>query len=402
MLGRAAVDDFSEPMQPHREPTPPKPSMRSLAVGQLLCQYGDPPGPMYIILSGSLTVYRPNPKRPYENLELAQLGPGAVVGEVAPILGQLRSASVRALEASTLLVVPVNQLSVLGKLQAPFVRVIVRALHERAGLSVAEITALTSTWGVEVPDLPRLLSEDDAKDQPSVAAAPPGPTALYSKTVTCPLCQTDFATQVVRLNKDQPLKQESDFHQTYDVAFNPYDYEPWVCPTDLYAALPADFLQLTDDQREPVAAAIEALVGRDWGGERPDFSGARTLGLRERALQIAMVVCQVRAALPLRTAAVQHRLAWCGRERQDTLRERFWLTEALKSYSAAHEQGAGASAKDEIRIEYLCGELALRLGERTRAYTWFAQALLHPGLKAHPMWARMIRAQISEAREIEN
>src|ERR1700681_5107394 len=124
------------PMQPHRrEETLPKPSMRSLAVGQLLCQFGDPPGPMYIILSGKLIVYRPNPKRPYENLELAQLGPGAVVGEVAPILGQLRSASVRAIDASTLLTVPVDQLGTLAKLQAPLARVIVQALHERAGLS---------------------------------------------------------------------------------------------------------------------------------------------------------------------------------------------------------------------------------------------------------------------------
>src|SRR3982074_3371632 len=87
-------------MQPYtRLPTPPKPSMRTLAVGQLLCQFGDPPGPLHGILAGKLLVYRPKPTRPNENIELAQLGPGAVVGEVAPILGQLRSASVRALEA---------------------------------------------------------------------------------------------------------------------------------------------------------------------------------------------------------------------------------------------------------------------------------------------------------------
>ena len=399
MLARGVVDDSSDPMQPHsRDETLPKPSLRSLAAGQLLCQFGDPPGPMYVILAGKLIVYRPNPRRPYENMELAQLGPGAVVGEVAPILGQLRSASVRAVEASQLLVVPVNQLSVLGKLQAPFVRVVVRALHERAGLSATELTALADTWGVEVPDLTVLLAADEDSPRPAEAAPAPGTTAVYAKMVTCPICQTDFSTQVVRLNKDQPQKQESDFHQTYDKAFNPYDYEPWVCPIDLYAALPADFAPLTEDQREHVAEAIAEFVDRDWAGERPDFGGPRTLALRERALQIAQVVCQVRAAMPLRTAAVQHRLAWCARERQDDGAEQLWLAEALESYTAAHDQGAGASAKDEIRIEYLCGELALRLGDRARAQSWFTQALLHPGLKAHPMWARMIRAQISEAR----
>lgn len=389
------------PMHPQRrEPIAPKPSLRKLAAGQLLCQYGDPPGPMYVILTGKLIVYRPNPQRPYESVELAQLGPGAVVGEVAPILGQLRSASVRALEASQLLVIPVNQLGVLGKLQAPFVRVIVRALHDRAGLSATEISALAGTWGVEVPNLAKLLKDDTASPEPVPIAPAPGATALYSKTVPCPLCQADFSTQVVRLNKDQPLQQESDFHQTYDVTFNPYDYEPWVCPADLYAALPADFAQLTEDQREPVAAAIAEFVDRDWSGDPPDFGSDRSLALREQALQLALVVCKVRAAPPLRLAAVQHRLAWCARERQRSEVEQFWLSEALKSYSAAHEQGAGASAKDEIRIEYLCGELALRVGDRTLAYNWFSQALLHPGLKAHPMWARMIRAQIADAREL--
>jgi uncharacterized protein (DUF2225 family) len=392
-------------MQPHRrDPTSSKPSMRALAVGQLLCQYGDPPGPMYVILAGKLLVYRPNPKRPYENIELAQLGPGAVVGEVAPILGQLRSASVRAIEASTLLVVPVNEQGVLGKLQAPVIRVIVQALHERAGLSATEITALAGNWGVELPDLAALFrssTTQDTSDEPGLTAAQHSASALYSKTVTCPICQTAFPTQIVRLNKDQPLNQESDFHQTYDIAFNPYDYEPWVCPTDLYAALPADFTPLTDSQRELVPAAIEALVARDWGGERPDFSGDRTLALREQALQIALVVCRVRAALPLRTAAVLHRLAWCARERGDTVTEQVWLREALKSYSAAHEQGADVSAKDTLRVEYLCGELALRLGDRAGAYAWFAQGLQHPELKAHPMWARMIRAQLAEARTLE-
>jgi len=389
------------PMQSHHPAqTPPKPSMRSLAIGQLLCQFGDPPGPMYIILSGKLIVYRPNPKRPYENLELAQLGPGAVVGEAAPILGQLRSASVRALEASTLLVVPVNDLGVLARLQAPVIRVIVQALHERAGLSATEITALASRWGVELPDLTELFRVPDRAPSNSAVSASPTAAALYPKTVTCPICKTAFSTQVVRLNKDQPVQQESDFHQMYDAAFNPYDYEPWVCPTDLFTALPPDFTELTDDQRGRMPAAIEALVDREWHGQRADFSGDRTLALREQALQLALVVSRTRAALPLRTAAVLHRLAWCARERGDGAGEQAWLAEALKSYSAAHAQGADVSAKDTLRIEYLCGELALRLGDRVSAHQWFAQALQHPDLKAHPMWARMIRAQLAEARTL--
>ncbi len=342
-------------MQSHSRSSPqPKPSMRSLAAGQLLCQFGDPPGPLYIILSGKLRVYRPNLNRPNETIELAQLGPGAVVGEVAPILGQQRSASVRAIEASTLLAVPVDQLGTLTRLQAPLARVIVQALHERAGLSAAEISVLVGNLGIELPDLVGLLtSEDDRVHSADVAGSPHGADALYSKTVTCPTCDTAFSTQVVRLNKDRPVHQESDFHQIYEPGFNPYDYEPWVCPSDLFAALPADFRPVTEEHRERVPAAL---------------------------------------------AAVQHRLAWCARERKNTLAEQLWLTEALESYSAAHEQGAGASVKEELRIGYLCGELALRLGDQSGACTWFGQALLHPALKSHPMWQRLLHGQLDVAR----
>jgi uncharacterized protein (DUF2225 family) len=402
MLGPKRPMLFVTHMQPHsRGPKQQKPSMRSLAEGQLLCQFGDPPGPLYIILSGKLRVYRPNPNRPNENIELAHLGPGAVVGETAPILGQLRSASVRALEPSTLLSVPVDQLGVLTRAQAPLARVIVQALHQRAGLSATEIAVMVGNLGIQLPNLAGMLETEEVSDDtdpPGLADSPQGAEELYPKTVTCPICQVPFSTQIVRLNKDKPVGQDSDFHQIYETGFNPYDYEPWVCPNDLYAALPSDFTTLTNDQRERMPAAIAELVEGDWGGERPDFGGDRNLALREQALQIALVVGRVRSALPLRMAAVQHRLAWCARERGDTIAEQSWLKEALASYSAAHEQGEGASAKEELRLGYLCGELSLRLGDQRAARSWFGQTLLLPDLKAHPMWQRLLRGQLEMAR----
>src|ERR1041385_6530522 len=88
----------------------PKPHVRSLSVGEVLCTYGDPPGPLYIVISGKLLVHRPNPDRINVNMQLAQLGPGAIVGEMAGILGQPRTATVGALEETTVLEVPVDQL----------------------------------------------------------------------------------------------------------------------------------------------------------------------------------------------------------------------------------------------------------------------------------------------------
>jgi CRP-like cAMP-binding protein len=57
----------------------------------------------YIVLSGNVTVTRKQEK-------VVDLGPGAVIGEVAFFAGRLRNASVRTTEASELFAVPFGRL----------------------------------------------------------------------------------------------------------------------------------------------------------------------------------------------------------------------------------------------------------------------------------------------------
>ena len=74
------------------------PALKALTKGQVLCREGDPPGPLYVICSGSVRAYRRSRTEPEAIEELARLGPGDVVGELAPMLRQLRSATVQALD----------------------------------------------------------------------------------------------------------------------------------------------------------------------------------------------------------------------------------------------------------------------------------------------------------------
>ena len=75
-----------------------------------------------------------------------------------------------------------------------------------------------------------------------------------------------------------------------------------------------------------------------------------------------------------------------------------WLRRALDGYSAAYEQEDLGGAREELRVQYLCGELSLRLHDTHGAVTWFAQALRHPALKEHPAWERMLRDRHAVAR----
>ena len=69
-------------------------TLRCLCPGMLLVRQFDPSGPMYLILSGVVRVLRMTPGAP--PVELARLGEGDHVGEIAALLDVPRSASVEA------------------------------------------------------------------------------------------------------------------------------------------------------------------------------------------------------------------------------------------------------------------------------------------------------------------
>ena len=276
---------------PQSQATPPnaqKFDVRWLAAGQILCREGEAPGPLYVVCSGSVRVYRQAPDE--EVHELARLGPGAVIGELAPILNQPRSATVEAIEPTHIVEVPASELGVLARRQTGLLRVIAHALRERTGLSVGELQDFAGRLGLDLPEEALTHAADSAPVATRLPVPEHDKSVVYPKNVTCPACQTTFSALIFRPHKDQPSERASDFHQVYRTTFNPYDYEIWVCPTDLYAALPAEFGALTEAQKAAVEETVAQVVMNTWGGERPEFNADRTLDLREKALQLALAL----------------------------------------------------------------------------------------------------------------
>jgi uncharacterized protein (DUF2225 family) len=372
------------------------PTLKSLAEGEVLCREGDPPGPLYVILSGSVRAYRRSLSAPDAVDELATLGPGEVVGELGAMLQHVRNATVRATEATNLLEVPASQVCTLLRQNTSLARVLGEALKERAGLSLAEVQAIVQRQGALLT--PDLATGDEVDNCPRTFAVPAhDPANFYPKALTCPVCGARFSVLVVHVQKDQPSERGTDFHHSYRTAFNPYDYEVWVCPNDLYAALPGDFAEISSLQRPRVAEIVAAVVAA-WGGERPDFSVDRTFRLREQSLLLAVAQYRMRNVSALRLAAILHRLAWCARERGDTAAERTWLARALQAYSAAYNQDEMDNPKTVLRVLYLCGELNSRLGDQKAAIRWFSEGVQHPQINEHPHWERMLRERWSTVR----
>ena len=369
--------------------------IRKLVAGQVLMREGDPADAVYIIYAGQLRVYRRDLTTSGSMVDLALLGAGEIIGELGPILGRPRSASVQAIEPSEVLEIPASELLDVVQQHSGLLRVIDTALRDRSDLAATEIDALTAKLGLSLPPEPP-VTHAPAASLTCMPVPPHDPAVVYPKSVDCASCGMRFSALSVQPRRDQPAERESDFHNVYRSEHNPYDYEPWVCPNDLYAALPADFPDLADKHRLQVAPVVEGVVA---GWETlPEFNAERTFELRERALELTLALYAMRGLPKTRLAAVTHRLAWCARERGDAEAEKTWLARALEHYSAAYSEADLGDVKEDLRVQYLCGELSLRLGDATGAITWFAQALQHPRLKEYASWERMLREQWAIAR----
>jgi hypothetical protein len=140
-----------------------------VAPGHFVCHEGDPPGSAYVICSGRVRVFRRDLTNIGESVELAQLGTGAVTGELAPLLDQPRNASVQAIEPTQILEITPSQLSVVLRTQIGLQRVIAHALTERSGLTAGAIREPAAKLGVELSK--DVLPDEDPDSSHGIACA---------------------------------------------------------------------------------------------------------------------------------------------------------------------------------------------------------------------------------------
>ncbi len=370
--------------------------VKLVAPGSVLFRQGDPPGPMYIVQSGTLRVLRVSESG--SPRELARITRGGVVGELASILNQPRSATVEALASSELIELTPADMRALAAHSKTFARTIVATVASRTrdagvrGDSGRERDLTTAETGAGTVRERRTAAvlrppEHDAK------------RTLLRPTV-CPVCSTGFSAIHLRPTQDVPVATESDLHRVYRTAATPYDYAVTVCPTCLFAAVANEFeAPLTDDQRAQVANAVARVVRDRWQGERPEFNVDRTPDLRQSSLELALEQYRARGASAQRLASLQHQLAWSARDQGKDDLERDWLEIALASYKAALDSISDDSLSEELRLTYLCGELALRLGAPDEAQAWFWHVVRYPNTPKRGTWQRMARTGWEHARQ---
>ncbi len=80
-------------------------------------------------------------------------------------------------------------------------------------------------------------------------------SAIYQKTVKCPLCQREFKEPALKTSSLRILKRDSDDF-TYYKGETPYFYEVFLCNGCGYAAMSNDFNSLKDYQKEKILKNI--------------------------------------------------------------------------------------------------------------------------------------------------
>jgi CRP/FNR family cyclic AMP-dependent transcriptional regulator len=82
--------------------------MRTWGPGEILTLQGDPPSNMYVIFQGFVKITATNYRG--DNAPLAARGPAEIVGEMAPISGLRRTATIQAIDEVHALVIPRDRL----------------------------------------------------------------------------------------------------------------------------------------------------------------------------------------------------------------------------------------------------------------------------------------------------
>ncbi|MFN0250268.1 MAG: cyclic nucleotide-binding domain-containing protein [Kofleriaceae bacterium] len=99
----------------------------SLDTGSVLFREGDPGDALYVIVEGEVSVQAEGPPR----VEMARLGPGTFIGEVALLTDQVRSATVTAVQTSELLRIDRHTLSRVLANHGDVLRALLRFVRDR-------------------------------------------------------------------------------------------------------------------------------------------------------------------------------------------------------------------------------------------------------------------------------
>ena len=209
---------------------------------------------------------------------------------------------------------------------------------------------------------------------------------IFEKTFTCPVCDKEFKSKLVRTGKVKLVGSDSDLRPRYQHV-DSLKYDAVVCPNCGYAALNRFFTFMTSAQARLIRENISVnFRGLNEGEDILTYDEAIT---RHKLALVNAVVKRGKASEKAYTCL---KLAWLHRGKAETLPEETPDREAQKKELKAQEKEFLLNAyegfvdafskesfpmcgMDETTITYLTADLARQVGKYDEALRMIARVL---------------------------
>ena len=239
------------------------------------------------------------------------------------------------------------------------------------------------------------IFEEEKKPEQQAAEAPKieEKDLIYDKTFTCPVCDKEFSSKIMKSGKAKLLGTDSDLRAKYE-GIDPVKYDVELCPHCGYAALGRYFTGLTSTQAKMIREKVSAKVQiHSYEGETYSYEHAM-----ER-YKLALVCAVVKHARASEKAYICLKSAWLLRGWAESLKEsgeaeektiaaleqqeNEYLQNVYKGFVEARQsESFPMCGMDEITVDYLLAVLATRFKKFDIASRMVASILASPSANA--------------------
>ena len=218
---------------------------------------------------------------------------------------------------------------------------------------------------------------------------------FYEKKMTCIFCGETFNTLRVRSRFAIPYQIDSDFCPHYRSGnYNPHFYFINVC-SECGFAFSEEF---SDQFPKGAEEVIRVQITKNWTSR--NFGQVRDIQKALESYKLAILAGSLKKEKNTVLAGLCLRLAWLYRAENNWEQEKRFLSLALNAYeeSFVRSDFTGTSMT-EIKVMFMIGELSRRLGQYSKAVSFFSKIVQHENAKDEQKMVKMARVQWSVAME---
>lgn len=197
---------------------------------------------------------------------------------------------------------------------------------------------------------------------------------LYDRTMTCPVCESEFKTRTVRKGKSKFLGSDMDLRSNYE-PINPDYYDVILCDKCGYAAISINFNHIGERQSRLIADNISI---RFVPKEYPKVFDVDTAIERYKIALLNAVTKNGKAG---EKAYICLKLGWFYREKKDIDNEIKYLKSAIEGFNTAFtNENFPICGLDEYTLLYIMAALNFRLGDTEECKRILSRLIIKRGL----------------------